>query len=167
MKSLITFCSMLLISISATSFNIKEDPDSLKLKCTDQVNEICKLVANLAFVNDIEPAKVEDVVVLELEEVVDIPIDVKTFLPQNFNPYKGIGDLDWESIELVELEEEVSFNFDTKKYLPQNFNPLKGLGDLDWNKIELIELEEEVIFDFDTKKYLPANFDPYQPYEGI
>ena len=75
----------------------------------------------------------------------------KLYLPEGFNPLKGLGDLDWYKIELIELEDEVTIDFDTKQYLPKDFNPLKGLYDLDWSTIELIELEEEVTFNIDTK----------------
>lgn len=166
MKSLIALCSMLLITISATSFNTIENPDSLTLKCTALKLEECALVDSLASIKD-EPVKIEEVYVYELEEEVNIDFDTSQFLPEGFNPLKGIGDLDWNTIELVELEEDVYFDFDTNIYLPNDFNPLKGMYDLDWSTIELIELEEEVIFDFDTKKYLPANFCTSEPIAGI
>ena len=160
MKSLFTICSMLLITISATSFNIIENPDSLTLRCTELNFEECNLVNDLVSPAE-DPIKVENVYVYELEEEITIDFDTKLYLPEGFNPLKGLGDLDWYKIELIELEEEVTIDFDTKQYLPIDFNPLKGMYDLDWSTIELIELEEEVVIDFDTQQYLPANFNAY------
>ena len=159
MKSLFTICSMLLITISATSFNTIENPDSLTLKCTELNFEECNLVNDLVSPSE-KPIKVEDVYVYELEEEVTIDFDTKQYLPKDFNPLKGLYDLDWSTIELIELEEEVTIDFDTKQYLPEDFNPLNGLYDLDWSTIELIELEEEVTIDFDTRQYLPEDFNP-------
>ena len=157
---------MLLITISATSFNTVEDPDSLSVKCTEVNFEKCEIV-NMDASKENEPVNIDELFVYEIEEEVNISFDTKQLLPEGFNPFKGIGDLDWASIELEELEEELSIPFDTKQFLPENFNPLIGLGDLDWSKIELIEIEEEVEIDFDTKLYLPRNFDAHKPFAGI
>ncbi len=157
MKSIIAICSMLLISITATSFNTIENPDSLTLKCTELKLEDCALTTYFT-PNVEEPAMVEDICVYEVEEEVAIDFDTTQYLPNDFNALKGIGDLDWNTIELVELEEEVVIDFDTKQYLPKDFNSLKGMYDLDWDSIELVELEEEVTINFDTKQYLPKEF---------
>lgn len=151
MKSLFTICSMLLMTISAASFNTIENPDLLTLKCTEQKFEECNLSSYFAPLDKEEPIKVEDVCVYELDEEINIDFDTKLYLPEGFNPLKGLGNLDWNKIELIELEEEGTIDFDTKQYLPKDFNPLKGLYDLNWDAIELIELEEEVTFNFDTK----------------
>ena len=156
MKSIITVCSMLLITITATSFNTIENLDTLTLKCTERNFEECTLVNHLAV--EKEPVKVEDIYVYEIEEEVNLDFDTTQYLPNDFNALKGIGDLDWNTIELVELEEVVVMDFDTKQYLPENFNAFKGMYDLDWDSIELVELEEEVTINFDTKQYLPKDF---------
>lgn len=158
---------MFLITMSATSFNTIENPDSLTLKCTEQNYEECLFVSQLISNDLTEPVEIEDIHVYEVEEDVNIDIDTKEYLPVDFNPLKGIGDLDWEAIELIVLDEEVTLEFDTKQYLPADFNALKGIGDLDWSKIELIEIEEEVEIDFDTKQYLPDNFNANKPYAVI
>ena len=160
MKSLFAICSMLLITISATPFNTIKDPDSLKVNCTEKNYEEC-LFVNLLNSNEItEPVEVEDVYVYEVEEDVTFDFETKKYLPTDFNPLKGIGDLDWNTIELTEIEEEVFIEIDTKQYLPEDFNALKGMHDLNWDTIELVEIEEEVTMGFDTKQYLPADFNP-------
>ncbi|MDD7888190.1 hypothetical protein [Flavivirga sp. 57AJ16] len=100
--------------------------------------------------------------VYEIEEDVDLGFNTKDYLPENFNPLKGKGDLDWSTIEIYKIEEDVDLGFNTKDYLPENFNPLKGKGDVEWGAIKLAEIEEEVEIGFDTKKYLPVNFSPYK-----
>lgn len=157
MKSLIAICGMLLITIPAASFNTIENPDSLTLKCTELKFEECNL-SDLLAAGDEEPIKVEDVYVYDVDEEVTFAFDTKQYLPIDFNPLKGIGDLDWNTIELTEIEEEVFIEIDTKQYLPEDFNALKGMYDLNWESIELVEIEEEVTFAFDTKQYLPDGF---------
>ena len=157
MKSLFAICSMLLITITATSFNTIENSDTLTLKCTELKLEECALTTQFT-PNVEETVEIEDIYVYEVEEEVAIDFDTTQYLPKDFNALKGIGDLDWNSIELVELEEEVAIDFDTKQYLPKDFNSLKGMYDLDWDSIELAELEEEVTINFDTKQFLPKDF---------
>ncbi|NNL16678.1 MAG: hypothetical protein HKO81_08565 [Flavobacteriaceae bacterium] len=159
MKSIITICSMLVITITATSFNTIENPDSLTLKCTELKPVDCSLEYHNTFVED-EPVKIEDINVYEVEEEVVFDFDTTQFLPKDFNALKGLGDLDWDAIVLVELEEEVVIDFDTKQYLPEDFNALIGMYDLDWSKIELIEIEEEVDIDINNNSYFTGNNDP-------
>ncbi|AUP78633.1 hypothetical protein [Flavivirga eckloniae] len=87
---------------------------------------------------------ISSIEVYEIEEEVELGFNTKDYLPKNFNPLKGKGDLDWNTIDICEVEEDVDLGFDTKGYLPKNFNPLKGKGDLDWSLIELFEIEEDV-----------------------
>ncbi|GAA3649197.1 hypothetical protein [Flavivirga jejuensis] len=105
---------------------------------------------------------ISNIVVYEVEEEIELGFNTKDYLPENFNPLKGKGDIDWSTIEVYKIEEDVEINFDTKKYLPKNFNALKGKGDIDWSRIEVFEIEEDVEIGFDTKKYLPENFSPYK-----
>lgn len=51
-------------------------------------------------------ADIDDIDVIEMEEEVTFNFDTKAYLPKDFNPLKGIGDLDWNTIELAEVEEE-------------------------------------------------------------
>ncbi len=158
MKSLFAICSMIIIVNTTTAFNTLKDPDTLRIKCTEQNNEVCSLINQFTLDIIREPAKIEEIYVYEVEEDISFDFETEECLPKDFNPLKGIGDLNWESIELIELEEEVTIDFDTKQYLPKEFNALKGIGDLDWSEIELIEIEEEVEIDYNTELYLPANF---------
>lgn len=64
---------------------------------------------------------------VELEEEIEIGFNTKDYLPEGFNPLKGLHDLDWSKIELIELDEEVEISFNTKDYLPANFNPYAGM----------------------------------------
>ena len=56
--------------------------------------------------------KVEDIKVVELEEDIEINFDTKKYLPERFNAYKGMYDIDWSKVELVEIEEEVDLSKD-------------------------------------------------------
>ena len=98
---------------------------------------------------------------IEIEEEVELGFNPKDYLPEGFNPLKGMHNLDWSKIELIKIDEEVELGFNPKDYLPEGFNPLKGMHDLDWSTFELIEIEEEVELGFNPKDYLPSNFNPY------
>ena len=158
MKLFFAICSLLFITNTTTAFKLTKKPKTTVLKCKELSAEECSLLNNLYIFKSSEPIYVEDVYVYQIEEDVIINFDTKKYLPNDFNPLKGLHDLNWDTIELIEPEEEVEIEFDTKRYLPQDFNPLKGMHDLNWDLIELIELEEEVEINFDTKQYLPANF---------
>jgi hypothetical protein len=106
--------------------------------------------------------EVNSIEVYKIEEEIILNFDTRMYLPEDFNPLKGIHNLDWNTIELVEFEEEVELDFDTKKHLPKNFNAISGMYELNWNAIELVEVEEEVELGFDTEKYLPKDFNPYK-----
>ena len=54
--------------------------------------------------------KVEDIEVVEIEEGVEINFDTNKYLPERFNAYKGMYDIDWSTVELVEIEEDVDLN---------------------------------------------------------
>ena len=69
----------------------------------------------------------EPVELVELEEDIEIGFDTKDYLPEGFNPLKGLHDLDWNKIELYELEEDIEIGFDTKAYLPKDFSPSKEI----------------------------------------
>jgi hypothetical protein len=118
---------MIIIVNTSTAFNTIKDPDSLKIKCTEQNNEVCSLINQFVLDSIQEPAKIEEIYVYEVEEDISFDFETKECLPKDFNPLKGIGDLNWESIELIELEEEVTIEFDTKQYLPTNFYSAEGI----------------------------------------
>ncbi len=154
MKTSKTIIKITLGVFLMTTVAIANNNDSENIKN----NPECPFV-NLLISNEIpEPVEVEDVYVYDIEEDVTFDFETKKYLPTDFNPLKGIGDLDWNKIELIEIEEEVSIGFEIKAYLPLDFNALKGMHDLNWDTIELVETEEEVTIGFDTKQYLPKEF---------
>ena len=146
--------STLFAVISTTISN--DNSDNLISEC-----ELLLLEASL-FTNNSEVMPTEldwsTIELFEIEEEVNLGFNSEDYLPEGFNPLKGLHDLDWSTIELFEIEEEVNLGFNSEDYLPEGFNPLKGLNDLDWNTIELFEIEEEVDLGFNTKDYLPAHF---------
>ena len=103
--------------------------------------------------------KIEDVQIIEIEEEVVLEFDVNQYLPENFNPYLGMNNLqeleieatialqqiitsDEDLIELtvedivvIELEEDLEIEFDTAPFLPKGFNPYKGIGNLLENEV--------------------------------
>ena len=56
---------------------------------------------------------------IELEEDVEINFDTKKYLPNRFNVYKGLHDIDWKLIEVVELEEDIELGFNNQNNLPE------------------------------------------------
>ncbi len=115
-----------------------------------------------------EPMNINEISVLEIEEEIDLGFDTAEYLPEDFNPYRGMA-LNIDDIELVEFEEEIDLGFDTADYLPKSFNAYEGMefdleevfAELDLNDILNFIEEEEIDLGFDTSKYLPAGFDPY------
>jgi hypothetical protein len=158
----LTLLFTMLIAFNASA-KIEEIPDN-SLKTLEELE-----LENIIFenTNDLLTAAydINSFELIEIEEEIEINFDTKAYLPDGFNPLKGMHDLNWNTIELVELEEEAEIIFNTQAYLPTNFNPLKGMHDLDWDTIELVELEEEVELCFDTKVYLPENFNAYKGME--
>ncbi len=155
----LTLLFSLLIAFNASAM-IEKTPDGY-FKTLEEL-ELENIIFESTYVITSEAFDINFLELIEPEEEIDINFDTKKYLPEGFNPLKGMHDLDWNTIELIELEEDAIINFDTQAYLPANFNPLKGMHDLDWSTIELIELDEEVEFNFDTNDYLPNNFNPYK-----
>jgi len=151
----LAFIFSTLFAVSSTTIS-NDNSDNLTSEC-----ELSLLKASL-FTNNSEVMSTEldwsSIELFEIEEEVNLGFNSKDYLPDGFNPLKGLHELDWSTIELFEIEEEVNLGFNSKDYLPEHFNPLKGLHDLDWSTIELFEIEEEVEIDFDTNKYLPKRF---------
>ena len=100
MKLLFAILSTLFYSNSAPSFHTFKGPDTLILKCTEQNQEICTFVVQFSSDSIIEPLKIDDISIFEVEEDVEINFNTKAYLPGDFNPLKGLGDLDWSVIEL-------------------------------------------------------------------
>ena len=161
--------------ILALNVNALTTDTQFNSECTTGNIEECLLAKSLFSDNlntyselDIASLDVIDVIdVIEVEEEVVLGFDTSKYLPEGFNAFKGLGDLDWSKIEIIEIEEEVVLGFDTSKYLPDGFNAFKGMGDLDWNKIEIYEIEEEVVINFDTSKYLPESFNAFKGMDDL
>ena len=79
--------------------------------------------------------------------------NTKEFLPEDFDPYKGL--IIDESYLLASTE--IGFEFNTVEYLPENFDAYKGMI-VDESSLLI---EEPIDFDFNLQDYLPANFDAY------
>lgn len=123
-----------------------------------------------------------------LEEFASFDFDTKAYLPENFDPYKGmildeaplfdqsLVSFDFKTQDYLPngfdpyqgmflddglvVEEDAPFEFDQAAYLPLGFNPNLNLDDL-----AQVEDDEDASFDFDTESYLPINFDPLKDYE--
>ncbi len=163
-KYLLTFLLSVLFTLNITA-KINKDCDSLNNNMSSEQYKLEKLLFSSVDDTNTEALEINDIEIIEIEEAVELSFDTTMCLPANFNPLKGMHDLDWSTIELIEIEEEVELGFDTSKYLPKNFNALKGKDDLDWSTIELIEMEEAIEIGFNTKAYLPYNFNPYKGME--
>lgn len=88
---------------------------------------------------------IEEIEYLDDNEEIDLGFDTADYLPNDFDPYKGM-ELDLSEIDYIELEEEIVFDFDTKEYLPVDFNPYAN-PTLDLNSI--FYLEDEAFLDYD------------------
>lgn len=86
----------------------------------------------------------------------ETPFDFNTkeFLPEDFDPYKGL--IIDESYLLASTE--IGFEFNTVEYLPENFDAYRGMI-VDESSLLI---EEPIDFDFNLQDYLPANFDAYE-----
>lgn len=47
----------------------------------------------------------------EVEEEIELDFDTRKFIPSNFDPYKGMNKLNWDSIPLYEVEEEIELDY--------------------------------------------------------
>src|SRR5210317_1754388 len=110
MKRLVIIISMFL----ALNINAKEQFS--EGKDTTYVSEFIELEKELFdlelivfenFTTSNQNLRVEDIKVIEIEEDVEIGFDTKKYLPERFNAYKGMYDIDWSAIELVEIEEDI------------------------------------------------------------
>lgn len=99
---------------------------------------------------------VEDITFIEVEEEIELGFDTAQYLPEGFDPYKGM-ELNLAKIEFIETEEEIDLGFDTAQHLPERFNAYEGML-FNIDEIEYVEEEEEIILDFDAQAYLPKGF---------
>lgn len=131
---LLAFSTFLLITSPVHALTSSENPDLLTLICIDSQNEECTIVSN----SDLdlnEPINIEEIYVYELEEEVSIDFDTKQYLPEGFNPLKGIHALDWNTIELIEPEYEMDIDYITSNFRTKDYKPLNSLDILDWDTI--------------------------------
>jgi hypothetical protein len=125
MRKLAVICSVLLsLNAVANAYNTPEFMEDIIEENTLQYELEQTLFENF----DDLTLEVDDIDVVELEEVVSISFDTSAYLPERFNPKKGMHDVDWNTIDLIELEEELEFGFDTKAYLPKGFDPHKQMN---------------------------------------
>lgn len=116
----IIFSMFLAFNLNARTQMTEEDYANLNYEYLNLENEKFD-IEQLVF-EDIysitSKVKVEDVVVIELEEEVNINFDTKKHLPERFNAFKGMHDIDWNTVELVEIEEDVDLGCHSKNQLP-------------------------------------------------
>lgn len=122
MKSLVIIISMFLaVNVTANSRMNSQDYSVLNIDYVNLENELFDL-EQIVFEDALsleDELKVSDIVVNEEEEEININFDTKEYLPERFNPYKGMHNIDWNTIELVEIEEEIDLGITTKNALPK------------------------------------------------
>ena len=63
---------------------------------------------------------------LEIEENIEADVDLVKYLPDGFDPYKGMI-VDPATVHFENVEAPITLEFDTTPYLPKNFNPYRGM----------------------------------------
>jgi hypothetical protein len=114
MKRLVIIISMFLaLNINAKQQFSEGEYSILNSEFIELENEIFDL-EQIVFEDftTTQSLKVEDIEVVEIEEDVEIDFDTKKYLPERFNAYKGMYDIDWSTVKLVEIEEEVDLSKD-------------------------------------------------------
>ena len=111
---------------------------------------------SLSYANTSNLFEDNDIFFNEVSGIEESPFDFNTkeFLPEDFDPYKGL--IIDESYLLASTE--IVFDFNTVEYLPENFDVYKGMI-VDESSLLI---EEPIGFDFNIQDYLPANFDVYK-----
>ena len=112
-RFVIIFSMFLALNVTAKTQMPEEEYSILNSEFIELENEIFDL-EQIVFEDFIttQSLKVEDIEVVEIEENVEIDFDTKKYLPERFNAYKGMYDIDWSTVELVEIEEEVDLSKD-------------------------------------------------------
>jgi len=107
MRKINLFClSLLGLTGSVLSANPSNNNDLLNSKAKEK-----ELIASIEF--------------LELEDESALGTELLKYLPEDFDPYKGML-FDPSEIKFEEIDQPEDFDFDTKLYLPENFNPYSG-----------------------------------------
>lgn len=111
---------------------------------------------SVSFANSNNLFESDEIFFNEVSGIEESPFDFNTkeFLPEYFDPYKGM--IIDESYLLASTE--IAFEFNTVEYLPENFDAYRGMI-VDESSLLI---EEPISFDFNTQDYLPANFDAYK-----
>ena len=121
----------ILILVALVALNVNANTDTENDPYSDYINlEIEKLeLEEVLFEKTVETevVSIASIEVYELEEELELGFNTKNYLPEGFDAYAGMNDIDWSTIELLELEEEVELGFNPKDYLPKGFNPYKGM----------------------------------------
>ncbi len=107
MKKL-SFLGLLLVSGLSYTANAKDFNDN---KALAGQTEEKQLIKNIEF--------------FDVEEDVETDSELLGYLPNDFDPYKGMI-FDFSEIDFQEIPEPIIFNFNTADYLPKDFNPYKG-----------------------------------------
>jgi len=103
-----------------------------------------------------ENLQIENIAFVEIEEEIDLGFDTVQYLPEGFDPYKGMAP-NLPEIVFIESEEKINLGFDTSEYLPEGFNAYEGMM-FDIDEIEYVEVEEEIDLNFEVQAYLPEDF---------
>ena len=114
MKRLVIIISMFLaLNINAKQQFSEAEYSMLISEYIELENEIFDL-EQIVFedITTTQSLKVEDIEVIEIDEDIEINFDTKKYLPERFNAYKGMYDIDWSKVELVEIEEELDLTKD-------------------------------------------------------
>ncbi|NER18714.1 hypothetical protein [Spongiivirga citrea] len=112
-----------------------------------------------------ETEKVETVLYIEQEEVLEFDFDTADYLPAVFDPYEEGEQLTVEEIDAL-FEEEIDLGFDPKTYLPKDFDPYQGLDSISDEAVDAL-FEEEIEIGFDISNYLPSDFNAYAGMETV
>lgn len=73
-----------------------------------------------------QEALIRSIEFVEIEEKEDLHAALLRFLPNDFDPYKGMV-IDSSDIHFQKVCEPVEVNMNTQSYLPKGFNPYVGL----------------------------------------
>ncbi|GMN06887.1 hypothetical protein MTsPCn5_22760 [Croceitalea sp. MTPC5] len=107
MRKINTLC-LSLVGLTGFILNANQyhDNDSLKSDAHEK-----KMMSSIEFV--------------DLDEEIELGVELLQYLPEDFDPYKGMV-IDPSEINFEEIGKPEGIDFETKSYLPKNFNPYLG-----------------------------------------
>ena len=86
---LLTFLLSMLFTFN-TNAKIRKDTDSLNNSLKGEQLELEQILFTQIEDSSSENLDINDIEVIELEEEVELGFDTSKYLPENFNPYKGM-----------------------------------------------------------------------------